>query len=112
MARGVPDDIDPAQVTGVRAGNALWPGLLAFTGVSFFVYLLIKLAGGAIAADAGTFAQIGVSAVLLIAGGWVLVRARYFFVIVEMGETERKIGGLSKAEQVALMERYGPEATG
>ncbi len=107
MDERIPPDVDPAQVTGARAGNALWPGLAAFTGVSFLAYLLVKLASGAVAADVGTFAQIAVSIALLAVGGWGLVRARYFTVTLEMGQRSRKIGGLSKPEQAALMERFG-----
>lgn len=99
--------IDPARVTDIRASNALWPGMTAFVGVSFFVYLVIKLAGGLIEPTLANFGQIGVSFLLLAIGGWALRRGRYFRVTVLMGRDRRIFSGLSKAEQTALMERLG-----
>jgi hypothetical protein len=102
--------IDPATVASVRAGNALWPGLAAFTGVSFLVYLLVKWAGGTTPVDAGLFAQLAVAALLLAIGAAAMARGRYFFLVVETKAGRRRFGGLSKAEQVALAARLGPQS--
>lgn len=104
--RGV--EIDPAQVQRVRAGNALGPGLAAFTGVSFLVYLLVKLASGAVAADIGFAVQVGVAAALAGGGAGLLVRARYFYVVVETAAGPRRFAGLSRAEQQDLVAALTP----
>lgn len=103
-------EIDPTTVTGVRAGNALWPGLTTFTGLSFLVYLLIKLATGALQADAGAAVQIGASALLLAVGGRAMARARYFRVTVETTAGPMRFDGLSKAEQREIMTAVAPAA--
>ena len=100
------DDVDPSAVTAVRAGNALWPGLAAFTGVSFLVYLLVKLAAGTVAFDTGFVVQIAVSIALLAAGGVALMRARYFYVELETPDGKRRAAGLTKAERDALAARF------
>jgi len=102
------DDIDPDTVRAARGGNALGPGLAAFTGVSFFAYLLIKAFSGQTAVDGAFYAQIAVSAALAGVGVGLLVRARYFTVTVETTEGRRRIAGLSKAEQTALLARLAP----
>ncbi|TVQ52834.1 MAG: hypothetical protein EA355_14390 [Rhodobacteraceae bacterium] len=90
---------DPSTVTGVRRGNAIWPGLTLFTGLSFAAYLGVKLATGALPMTAGGLAQFVVSVVLMTFGGWAILRARYFFIVVETAEGETRIGGLSKQER-------------
>lgn len=97
--------IDPAEVSSTRAGNSLWPGLLAFTGVSFAVYLAVKGASGTVPMDTALFAQLAVSAAMTVIGVVLLLRARYFYVVVEAATGTRRIGGLSKAEQTVLLER-------
>jgi hypothetical protein len=98
-------DIDPATVRDVRTGNRLTPGLAAFTGVSFLVYLAVKVASGTLPLDAGGWTQIGVSAALGGYGFGLLVRARYFYVDVVTDAGTRRFAGLSKAEQQALAAR-------
>jgi hypothetical protein len=100
--------IDPAEVTAVRQGNALGPGLAAFTGVSFLVYLLVKWASGATPFGADLLVQLAVSAALLVAGGALLARARYFYVVVETRTGRRKFSGLSRAEQAEIRDRLAP----
>jgi prolipoprotein diacylglyceryltransferase len=90
---------DPDKVTGVRTGNALWPGLTLFTGLSFAVYLAVKLATGALPMTAGGLAQFVVAVLLMTAGGWSILRARYFYVVVETQDGPTKIGGLTKGER-------------
>lgn len=107
-AKGV--TFDTAAVTRVRRGNRLEPGLAAFTGVTFLVYLLVKAVGGAVPFDMWLVAQVAFSAALLGVGGGLLARGRYFYVVVETAEGSRRIGGLSKAEQTALAERLAPGA--
>jgi hypothetical protein len=102
--------IDPATVTAVRKGNRLEPGLAAFTGVTFLVYLLVKAASGAVPFDMWLVAQVAFSAALLGVGGGLMARGRYFYVAVETAEGVRRIGGLTKAEQTALAERLSPAA--
>ena len=58
-----------AGVRAERAGNAIWPGLIAFTGITFVVYLLVKLSSGAVALDASLAAQIGLAGALAGYGG-------------------------------------------
>jgi hypothetical protein len=99
-------EIEPARVRAVREGNALWPGLFAFTGVSFLIYLAVKGASGAAEADAGLFAQLGLAGALAAYGGWLMARARYFYVEVETAEGRRRIAGLTKTEQQALAARF------
>lgn len=103
-------DIDPAAVTGVRTGNQLYPGLACFTGVTFFVYLLVKAASGAVAFDMALVAQVAAAAAMGGIGAGLLVRGRYFFVVLETAAGPRRINGLSKAEQRALAARYGDAA--
>lgn len=79
-------------------GNAIGPGLALFTGASFLVYLLVKLAAGAVDADPATFGRIAVSAALFVWGLVLMLRGRFHFVIVEMDEGSRRSKGLSKAE--------------
>ena len=105
------DDIDPETVRAARGGNALTPGLAAFTGVSFFAYLLVKAASGQTAIDAAFYGQLIVSAALAGVGVGLLVRARYFTVTVETTEGRRRIAGLSKGEQTALLARLAPGET-
>jgi hypothetical protein len=102
-------DIDPATVTSLRAGNSLGPGLAAFTGVTFFVYLLIKLAAGTVPFDMGFVVQIVVAAALMGVGCGLLYRARYFYVAVETPDGRRRIAGLSKAQQQALVARLSSQ---
>lgn len=102
-------DIDPADVTEVRAGNAIWPGLCAFTGVSFLVYLLVKVAAGQMAADVAGVAQIAFSAVMLGVGGAALRRGRYFYVAAETRHGARRVLGLTKSEQTRLAARLRGE---
>jgi hypothetical protein len=90
---------DPDKVTGVRTGNALWPGLTLFVGLSFSVYLGVKLATGALPMTASGLAQFVAAVLLLTVGGWAMLRARYFFVVVETAEGPTKIGGLTKGER-------------
>lgn len=97
--------VDPADVTNVRAGNALWPGLSAFTGVTFFVYLLVKLLNGQAALTPSLAAQIGVAGCLAGAGLWLLARGRYFYLVIDTAEGARKIGGLTKDERDRARER-------
>lgn len=92
-------------VKGVREGNAIWPGLIAFTGVTFVVYLLVKAAGGAVAIDVALFAQLGLAGALMAFGSWLLVRARYFHVTIETEAGSRKLGGLTKDEQREIVRR-------
>jgi hypothetical protein len=94
------------QIRAARASNAIGPGLALFTGVSFLVYLLVKLAAGTVAADAGTFGQIAVSVLLFVWGLVLMLRGRFHFVTVETDEGSRRIKGLSKAEQNALMAQF------
>jgi hypothetical protein len=101
-------DIDPRSVRGVRSGNALWPGLAAFTGLSFLVYLAVKAVSGAVAVDVGLYAQLAVSAALLAAGAVGLARARYFFLVVDTDSGARRIKGLTKSEQTAFAEALTP----
>ena len=101
-------DIDPRSVRAVRTGNALWPGLAAFTGLSFLVYLLVKAVSGAVAADVGLYVQLAVSAALLAAGAVGLARARYFFLVVETESGARRIKGLTKPEQTAFAKALTP----
>jgi hypothetical protein len=103
--RGV--EIDPATVREVRTGNKLTPGLAAFTGFSFLVYLLVKLAAGTMPLDAGAWTQLGVAAALAGVGAGLLVRARYFYVDVVTDEGVRRFPGLSKAEQQAAAAALG-----
>ena len=103
--RGV--EVDPATVRDVRAGNKLTPGLAAFTGVSFLVYLLVKVAGGTMPLDAGAWAQLGVSAALAGVGAGLLARGRYFYVDVVTDDGVRRFPGLSKAEQTAAVAALG-----
>ena len=70
------DGVDPADVTAIRTGNALTPGLLAFTGMSFFAYLLIKAAAGTVPIDLGWGLQVDFSAAILSSGGGLMARAR------------------------------------
>lgn len=101
VARHCPD-LDPATIRGVRAGNAIWPGLAFFAGISFVAYLLVKLMAGTVPPDAAFAGQMALAAVLTGLGGWQLARARYFFVVIEGEDGARRISGLSKAEQEAL----------
>jgi hypothetical protein len=94
------------DIRSVRAGNAIGPGLALFTGVSFLVYLLVKLAAGTVAADAGTFGQIALSVVLFAWGLALMLRGRFHFVTVETEAGTRRLKGLSKAEQSALMAQF------
>lgn len=98
-------EIDPAEVREVRVGNAIWPGLLAFTGVSFLIYLAVKAASGAAEADGALFAQLGLSGALAVFGVWLMARARYFYVEVETASGRRRVSGLTKAEQRTLADR-------
>ena len=102
------DGVDPAEVTAVRTGNALAPGLMAFTGVSFLAYLLTKAATGMVPVDAGWATQVAVSAALLGFGGWRIARARYFYVEIETRAGRRRFKGLSKAQQTRLAQRLTP----
>lgn len=103
------DALDPAAVRRVRAGNALWPGLAAFTGVTFLVYLGVKALGGLIAVDAGFAGQMAVAAALLVLGGVALARGRYFWVEVETSDGRRRAGGMTKARQQAIVARLAPD---
>lgn len=102
-------EIDPARVTRLREGNAIWPGLLAFSGVTFLVYLGVEAASGAVAVNGALAAQLAVAAVLAVAGIYLMARARYFYVILTTDAGDVKFSGLSKAEQSALAERYRPK---
>jgi len=103
-------DIDPSAVTGVRAGNQLYPGLACFTGVTFFVYLLVKAASGAVPFDMALVAQVAAAAAMGGVGAGLLVRGRYFYVVLETADGPRRIAGLSKTQQRALVARYGATA--
>ena len=101
-----PEDLDPASIREVRMGNALGPGLLAFTGVSFFAYLLVKLGAGTIEGDLAFYGQLAVSSAMTVVGGALLARGRYHYVRVVTEDGVRWFRGLSKAEQSALAERF------
>lgn len=103
--------LDPASLRRVRCGNAIWPGLAFFAGISFVAYLLVKLLSGTVAADTGFAVQLAIATGLTVLGGWQLMRARYFFVTIEVQGGTRRIGGLSKAEQTALHDLVGANAT-
>lgn len=102
------DGLDAADVRAVRAGNSLMPGLACFTGVSFFVYLVTKGLSGAAAVDVALMVQIVVSAALAGGGGGLLARGRYFSATLETDTGPIRLTGLSKAEQRAIVARYGP----
>ena len=106
--RGV--EIDPSSVRDVRTGNKLTPGLAAFTGFSFLVYQLVKLAGGTMALDAAAWTQLGVAAALSGVGAGLLARARYFYLDVVTDDGVRRFAGLSKAEQTAFAAALRGEA--
>lgn len=98
-------EIDPSTITAVRRGNAIWPGMLTFTGASFFVYLCVKLVSGLSEPSAGLYAQIAGSGVMGGIGAWLLARARYFYVQIDTTDGPTRVKGLSKPEQTALAER-------
>ena len=100
-------DGERLDATGVRAGNALWPGLACFTGITFLVYLSVKAASGATPVDAALAVQLAVSVALAALGGAVLARGRYFYAEIETADGRRRFKGLTKARQqeiVALAE--------
>ena len=99
--------IDRGAVTAVRAGNALWPGLSAFTGVTFLVYLSVKGLSGATPVDGALFGQLAFSAALLALGGAALARGRYFFVELREAGARRKFSGLTKARQQEIVAALG-----
>ncbi len=102
------------DAVGVRAGNRLWPGLSAFTGVTFLVYLGVKALSGAVARDAALAAQLVFSLALAVIGAAVLARGRYFYAEIETPTGRRRFQGLTKARQqeiVALVEP-GDQASG
>lgn len=101
LARHCPG-LDPATIRAVRGGNAIWPGLAFFAGISFVAYLLVKRMAGTVPADAAFAGQMAVAAALALLGGWQLARARYFFVVIEGTDEARRVSGLSKGEQRAL----------
>ena len=94
------------DVREARGGNAIAPGMALFTGASFAIYLLVKLAAGTVAADTAFAGQLLVAAALLIWGGVVMKRGRFYHVTVVTAAGERRIKGLSKAQQVALLDRF------
>lgn len=100
--------LEGARVTAVREGNSLWPGLAAFTGITFVVYLLVKVSSGATPLDAGFATQIGLAGALAGLGGWLMIRARYFYVDVETEGGRRRIKGLTKPEQQEIARRLAP----
>lgn len=99
---------DPSQVTAARAGNALWPGLCAFAGVTFLVYLGVEALSGVVPVNVALFGQLAAAAALAAVGVTALMRARYFYVELETENGRRRLSGLSKAEQRAAMARYAP----
>lgn len=106
----MPDiDIDPSEVTEVREGNALWPGLCAFTGVSFLVYLGVEAAVGAIPLSGTLIGQLLFSAALGAVGVVALARARYFHVELRTASGKTRIGGLTKAQQREIAARHRGE---
>lgn len=102
-------DIDPSEVTEVREGNALWPGLTAFTGISFLVYLGVEAALGVVPPSGGLIGQLLFSAALAAFGILSLARARYFYVELGTAAGKKRIGGLSKPEQRDIAARYREE---
>lgn len=102
-------DIDPSEVTEVREGNALWPGLAAFTGVSFFVYLGVEAAMGVIPLSGALIGQLLFSAALGAFGVLSLARARYFYVELRTAAGKTRIGGLTKAQQREIVARHRGE---
>lgn len=102
--------IDPATVTAVRPGNAIWPALLLFTGVSFLVHGAALAIGGQPLGSTTLLFEFGASAVFTLIGGVAMARRRYFFVTVETTAGRRRIGGLTKAEQQALVAAHGGPA--
>lgn len=101
---------DPEKVTAVRKGNALWPGLTLFTGVSFAAYIAVKLASGAMPMTAGGLGQFVFSVALMTVGGWATLRARYFYIVVETAEGATRIGGLTKGERDLAAQMLSPSA--
>ncbi|SEA37655.1 hypothetical protein [Rubrimonas cliftonensis] len=106
------EGLDPAAVRHVRAGNSLTPGLACFTGVSFFVYLVTKGLSGAATVDVGLMVQIVVAAALAGVGGGLLARGRYFSATLETDDGPIRLKGLSKADQRAVVARYGAASGG
>lgn len=99
--------IDPATVTGMRPGNAIWPGLSLFTGLSFFVHSIAVGSAGAGLTSPAILAELGASLVFTAIGGIAMAKRRYFFVTVETTQGRQRIGRLTKAEQQALLAAHG-----
>lgn len=97
------ETIDSADVISARGGNRLIPGLAAFTGISFLVYLLVKVASGELALNLSAFVQLGVSAALAGWGGGLLMKGRYFYVAVAAKSGPRRFNGLTKVEQTEIL---------
>ncbi|MFN3616101.1 MAG: hypothetical protein ACK4WC_16295 [Rubrimonas sp.] len=95
--------IDRADVISARGGNRVIPGLAAFTGLSFLVYLLVKIGAGTLPLGVSAFAQIVVSAALLGWGGGLLVKGRYFHVTLETRGGPIRFNGLTKGEQTEIL---------
>lgn len=103
--------IDPATVTAIRGGNAIWPGLSLFTGVSFLIHAAVRVASGDPVTNPGLLLEAGASLVMTIFGGIAMARRRYFVVTVETTTGRKRIGGLTRPAQMALLEEVErPEA--
>lgn len=96
--------IDPATVTAIRGGNAIWPGLSLFTGVSFLIHAGVRVGGGEAFTSPGVLLEAGASLAMTIYGAITMTRRRYFFVTVETAQGQRRIGGLTQAAQIALLD--------
>ena len=99
--------IDPATVTGMRPGNAIWPALSLFTGVSFLIHGFVLAFGGLGLTSPTVLFELAASAVFTAIGGIAMAKRRYFFVTVETTQGRRHIGRLTKAEQQALLAAHG-----
>ena len=95
--------IDPATVTGIRGGNAIWPGLSLFTGVSFLIHAGVRVAGGESITSPGVLLEAVASLLMTIYGGIAMAKRRYFFVTVQTTQGQRRIAGLTRQAQAALL---------